>query len=98
MSLIVYLILLAVTGLVVGALARLALPGRDPMTIPQTMLVGIAGSFLAGLIALAVFDGRRGGGLILSVLCSIGLVWLIRRARERHAGPGVDPRRRRFGL
>jgi uncharacterized membrane protein YeaQ/YmgE (transglycosylase-associated protein family) len=83
MSLIVYLIALALTGLVVGALARLALPGRDPMTIPQTMLVGIAGSFAAGLLALAVFDGRKGGGILLSIAFATLFVWLIRRARDR---------------
>lgn len=83
MSLIAYLIALAFTGIVVGALARLALPGRDPMTIGQTMLVGIAGSFVAGLLSLALFDGRRGGGLILSVLVATLFVWLIRRSRER---------------
>lgn len=49
MSLIVYLVLLFFAGLVVGALARLALPGRDPMTIAQTTLLGIAGSFIVGL-------------------------------------------------
>ena len=47
MSLIAYLILLFVTGLIVGTLGRLALPGRDPMTITQTALIGIAGSFIA---------------------------------------------------
>jgi hypothetical protein len=36
MGLLVYLILLAVLGLFVGALARLSLPGPDPVTIPQT--------------------------------------------------------------
>jgi uncharacterized membrane protein YeaQ/YmgE (transglycosylase-associated protein family) len=87
MSLIAYLIALFFTGLIVGALGRLALPGRDPMTIPQTAAVGIAGSFIAGLIALALFHGRGGGGIILSVLCSTFLVWLVRRARERSGGP-----------
>jgi uncharacterized membrane protein YeaQ/YmgE (transglycosylase-associated protein family) len=83
MSLIAYLIVLFFTGLVVGGLARLALPGRDPMTIPQTAATGIAGSFIAGLIGLALFHGRSGGGIILSVLCSVLLVWLVRRARSR---------------
>jgi uncharacterized membrane protein YeaQ/YmgE (transglycosylase-associated protein family) len=87
MSLIAYLIVLFFTGLIVGALGRLALPGRDPMTIPQTAAVGIAGSFIAGLIALALFHGRGGGGIILSVLCATFLVWLVRRARERNGGP-----------
>jgi uncharacterized membrane protein YeaQ/YmgE (transglycosylase-associated protein family) len=93
MSLIAYLILLAVTGLVVGALARLALPGRDPMSIPQTMLVGIAGSFVAGLISLAIFHGRHGGGLLLSVVVSVLFVWLIRRSRERGTGSSLGRRR-----
>jgi uncharacterized membrane protein YeaQ/YmgE (transglycosylase-associated protein family) len=87
MSLIAYLIVLFFTGLIVGALGRLALPGRDPMTIPQTAAVGIAGSFIAGLIALALFHGRGGGGIILSVLCATFLVWLVRRSRERSGGP-----------
>jgi uncharacterized membrane protein YeaQ/YmgE (transglycosylase-associated protein family) len=86
MTLVVYLILLALTGLVVGALARLALPGRDPMSIPQTMLVGIAGSFVAGLVSLAIFHGRHGGGLLLSVAVSVLFVWLIRRSRQGQAG------------
>ena len=102
MSLVAYLILLAVTGLFVGALARLVLPGRDPMSLFQTMLVGIAGSFAAGLVAMAIFDGRRGGGLILSVAFATLFVWLIRRSRERtaggRAGPGGRRRRGAFGL
>ena len=101
MGLLTYLILLAITGLVVGAIARLALPGRDPMSIPQTMLVGMAGSFVAGLIAMAIFDGRPRGGFLLSVAFATLFVWLIRRSRERnghgghHGHPG--PRRTRFG-
>ena len=87
MSLIAYLIILFITGLIVGALARLLLPGRDPMGILETAALGIAGSFVAGLIALAIFHGRGGGGIILSIVCAMGLVWLIRRSRERNAGP-----------
>jgi uncharacterized membrane protein YeaQ/YmgE (transglycosylase-associated protein family) len=49
MGLIAYLIILAASGLVVGALARLALPGADPMTLRETMLVGVAGSIAAHL-------------------------------------------------
>jgi uncharacterized membrane protein YeaQ/YmgE (transglycosylase-associated protein family) len=81
MSIVVYLIALAVTGLIVGALARLALPGRDPMSLFQTMLVGIAGSFAAGLVSLLIFDGRSGGGILLSVIFSALIVYLIRRSR-----------------
>ncbi|MFL5838918.1 MAG: GlsB/YeaQ/YmgE family stress response membrane protein [Thermoleophilaceae bacterium] len=82
---ITFLILLVLTGLIVGALGRLALPGPDPMSIGQTILVGIGGSLAAGLIGRLLFGGR-GGGFILAVLCSLGIVYLIRRSRERRAG------------
>ena len=82
MSLIAYLIALVVTGLVVGALARLALPGRDPMSIPMTVAIGLAGSFIAGLIYRAFAgDSANGGGIVLSVLAATGLVYLVRRSR-----------------
>ena len=44
MNFFVFLIVITLGGLLVGALARLALPGKDPMTVGQTMLIGIAGS------------------------------------------------------
>ncbi len=86
-----YLIALALTGLIVGGLARLALPGRDPMSIWQTMAVGIAGSFAAGLILYAITGGKaRGAGIMLSVLAASGIVYAIRRSR---GGSLTDPGR-----
>jgi uncharacterized membrane protein YeaQ/YmgE (transglycosylase-associated protein family) len=84
MDIILYLVLLAVTGLLVGALGRLALPGPDPMTLGQTMLVGIAATFIVGLLSWALF-GAEGGSILLSVLVAMGIVWLIRRSRDRAA-------------
>jgi len=93
-SIVLYLISLALVGVVVGGLARLALPGRDPMSIGQTMLVGIAGSFVAGLIVWAV-HGHGGAGITLSVLCSSGIVYLVRRSRGGGLrSPGATGRRR----
>jgi uncharacterized membrane protein YeaQ/YmgE (transglycosylase-associated protein family) len=86
-SVITYLLLLAVGGLFVGALARLALPGKDPMTLFQTMMVGIAGSFAAGLVYWLLFR-RQGGGIILSVAFATLIVYLIRRSR---GGSLTDP-------
>jgi uncharacterized membrane protein YeaQ/YmgE (transglycosylase-associated protein family) len=80
MSLLAYLIAIAVSGLFVGALARLALPGRDPMSLVQTMLVGIAGSFAAGAVYALLFH-RNGGGIVLGVLFSTAIVYAIRRSR-----------------
>ena len=48
MSLLAYLLLLVLSGLLVGALARLALPGKDPLTIWQTILVGLDGLLRSG--------------------------------------------------
>ena len=95
MDLIVYLVVIAVTGLIVGALARLALPGRDPMSLFQTMLIGIAGSFAAGLVAMLIFDGRNGGGILLSVIFAAVIVYLVRRSRGGGLmSPGGHPRHR----
>lgn len=74
-----YLLALVVSGLVVGALGRLAIPGRNPMGIGQTILVGIGGSFLGGLVGRLLFG--RPAGLILSVLGAALIVWLLERNR-----------------
>jgi uncharacterized membrane protein YeaQ/YmgE (transglycosylase-associated protein family) len=80
MGLLAYLIALTLGGLFVGALARLALPGRDPMSIPATIAVGLAGSFLAGLVTALIW-GRNVGGITLSILFATGIVYAIRRSR-----------------
>ncbi len=89
MALIVYLLALALGGLFVGALGRLALPGPDPMSIGTTILIGIAGSFLAGILTWAIF-GRGYGGIVLSVAFATGIVYLMRRSR---GGSLTDPGR-----
>ena len=80
MGLLVFLIILFLSGLVVGALARLLLPGPDPMGIAMTALVGLCGTFSAGLFAWYVLH-RHGAGLVLSVVFSMLLVWIYRRSR-----------------
>jgi len=91
-----YLISLAFWGLIIGAFARLALPGKDPMSIPMTMLVGIAGSLIGGVILYLITGGRYfGGGWLASLACATGLVYLIRRSRGGSlTDPGRDPRLR----
>ena len=86
MDLIAYLLWLALIGLVIGALGRLIVPGPDPMGILGTILVGLAGAFLAGLIARGLFGSDAGPGLILSVLVTALSVWALRsgsRGRTR---------------
>ncbi len=81
MNWLVYLIVLAIQGLIFGALARLALPGKDPMSIPMTIGIGIAGSFLGGLIVYAISGGRSAGGFFVAFVTTVGLVYLVRRSR-----------------
>ncbi len=91
MGLLTYLLVLALVGLVVGALARLALPGKDPMSIPMTIGIGIAGSFLAGLVSALIF-GRNGGGILLSVIFAAIIVYFVRRSRGGGlTNPGAPP-------
>jgi uncharacterized membrane protein YeaQ/YmgE (transglycosylase-associated protein family) len=95
MSLIVYLIIIALTGLVVGGLARLALPGPDPMSLGQTMLLGIAGSFIAGVLMYVITGGAYGAGITLSIVVSTVIMYFIRRSRGGGlTSPGRDIGRR----
>jgi uncharacterized membrane protein YeaQ/YmgE (transglycosylase-associated protein family) len=95
MELLTYLIALAIGGLIVGALARLALPGPDPMSIPATIMVGLAGSFIAGLILWGIF-GHEYGSFLAAQVCAIGIVYFIRRSRGGSlTDPGVPGRGRR---
>lgn len=85
MNVILFILGLIVMGLIVGALARLLLPGRDPMSLFETMLVGIGGSLIAGLIAYYVFDDNEGAGFFSSLICAIVIVYAVRKFRERDA-------------
>jgi uncharacterized membrane protein YeaQ/YmgE (transglycosylase-associated protein family) len=89
-GLLAFLIILFVGGIIVGALARLLLPGPDPMSLGMTALVGILGTLSAGLFSWYVLH-RHGAGLILSVAFSMLIVWLYRRSRGGTYGGG--PRR-----
>jgi len=79
---------LVVEGLVVGALARLALPGPDPMGVPATIGLGVAGSFVGGIVSW-LFLGHA-GGVIVSLLAAILLLHLHRRFVQHRplTGPG----------
>ena len=71
----------AVFGLIVGLIARFLYPGRQPMSLLMTMLLGVAGSLLGGFISWGVGfhpeDGPfRGAGWIMSIAGSILVVWI----------------------
>lgn len=84
-----FIIVLILEGLVIGALARLALPGPDPMSIPMTIGLGIAGTFIGGVVAWA-FLGHA-GGIIFSLIGATLLLYLHRRFVQHRplTGPGA---------
>ena len=78
-----------IIGLIAGALARLIMPGRDPMGIIATILLGIVGSVLGGLVSWAIWGaetaeaGFRPAGLLLSILGAIIVLWIYRMIKSR---------------
>jgi uncharacterized membrane protein YeaQ/YmgE (transglycosylase-associated protein family) len=85
----VELVALVVTGLVVGALARLALPGPDPIPIWATILLGIAGGIVGGGIGLSLWGPEA--AFPLSVVAATLLLFLYRRFVQKRplTGPGA---------
>ena len=83
MDLIVFILWYALVGIIVGGLGRLAIPGPNPMSIGMTILVGIGGAVVGGIIAYAL--GAPGLGFILAVVAAAGIVYLMQRR-------GVRPR------
>jgi uncharacterized membrane protein YeaQ/YmgE (transglycosylase-associated protein family) len=81
-----------ISGLIVGALGRLAVPGPDPMPIWLTILLGIAGSIIGGVVGVALGFGA-GGIFVLSVLAATLLVILYRRVVQKRGLTGPDARR-----
>jgi uncharacterized membrane protein YeaQ/YmgE (transglycosylase-associated protein family) len=70
-----------IVGLIVGAIAKLLMPGRDPGGIIITILLGIAGAFVAGFLGRAVGwydDPASGPGIIASVIGAMILLGLYR--------------------
>ncbi|HWH33708.1 MAG TPA: hypothetical protein VNT56_00125 [Acidimicrobiales bacterium] len=78
-----YLVGLAVTGLLVGALGRLAVPGPNPLGCLGTILAGLAGAFLAGIVGRLLFGENYAPGWIASVVGAAVVVYLFTRYGSR---------------
>lgn len=83
------ILLLLLNGFVIGALARLAVPGPDPMPLWATILFGIAGAFLGGALGLALAGWP--GAILLSVVAAAVLIVAYRRLVQKRpiTGPGA---------
>jgi uncharacterized membrane protein YeaQ/YmgE (transglycosylase-associated protein family) len=74
-----------IIGLVVGAIAKLIMPGHDGGNILMTILLGIAGSLLAGFLgrAMGLYREGQGAGIIASIVGAIILLFIYRAFRHR---------------
>jgi uncharacterized membrane protein YeaQ/YmgE (transglycosylase-associated protein family) len=79
-----FIIVLLVIGLIAGAVARLLVPGRDPIGLLGTILLGVVGSFLGGFISNLVLYHKlaihhfHATGIIWSIVGAIILLLLLR--------------------
>lgn len=88
-----FVITMLILGLVAGALARLLVPGRDPIGIVGTIVLGIAGSFLGGFLGYVLFNKDVGegalqpSGIVGAVIGSVILllIWRAVTGRTRTA-------------
>ena len=92
---------LLVSGLIIGLLARFAVPGKDPLKLWQTILLGIAGSLIGGLVAGAVGvidadDTLESGEALASFAFALGgaivLLILYRKFVQKRPITGPDVR------
>ena len=87
------IISLIVVGLIAGALARLLVPGRQDISIPMTILLGIIGSFVGGFLGYLIFhkDSQNGffqpSGIIGSVVGAIIVLLIWERVGTRRGAP-----------
>jgi uncharacterized membrane protein YeaQ/YmgE (transglycosylase-associated protein family) len=79
------LIWLAITGLIIGALGRLVLPGQQNVSLLATTLIGIAASLLGGIVANAFDAGWFVRFLVAVALAAIGITLFGERSRHRTA-------------
>ncbi len=59
-----FIVTLLIVGIIAGALARLLVPGRDPIGIGATLVLGIVGSFLGGFLGWLIFHKDAGEGAL----------------------------------
>jgi uncharacterized membrane protein YeaQ/YmgE (transglycosylase-associated protein family) len=83
------LIWMLIIGLIVGAIAKFLMPGKDPGGILITMLIGIIGALVAGYLggALGLYRSGEPAGFIASVLGAVLLLFIYRLLRKGRTQP-----------
>ena len=90
-----FLLYLVVIGIVAGFVARLLVPGPDPMGAAATIVLGIAGSFIGGFIGWALFGkdldqgALQASGIIGSIVGAVIALLVYRAVNSRSARHGA---------
>jgi uncharacterized membrane protein YeaQ/YmgE (transglycosylase-associated protein family) len=92
MSLLAFVIVVLAGGLILGALARLAVPGPDPMPLSATVALGIAGALVGGVVSRVFLSSA--GSLPVAFAASVLLLILYRRVVQRRGVTGPTAKRR----
>ena len=82
MGIVIFLVILAVVGLIIGALARLVLPGRDDMSIWRTTAYGVGGAFLGGIVGRVLGVTSAILDYAIAVAVAAGLIWFFTRRKK----------------
>ena len=87
-----FIIMLIIVGIIAGYLARLLVPGRDPMSFVQTAILGIVGSFVGGFLGYVLFNkdfdegGLQPSGIIGSVIGAVIALLIYNAVTSRGVG------------
>jgi len=96
-----FILTILIVGAIAGFVARLLVPGPDPMGVVATIILGIVGSFIGGFLGYILFNkdldegGLQPSGLIGSIIGAV-IALLIYRAVNRRSGRGTGTRRARI--
>lgn len=90
-----HILWMLIIGLVVGALAKFIMPGKDPGGVIITMLIGIAGALLAGFLgrSLGWYQAGEPAGFIASIVGAVLLLGIYRLVVGRTGGRLAGPHR-----
>ena len=87
-----FILYLILVGLVAGFIARALVPGRDPMSVTGTILLGIVGSFIGGFLGYVLFNkdldegALQASGVIGSIIGAVIALLIYRAVASRRGG------------
>lgn len=83
-SLVWFVIVVFIAGLIIGGIARLLVPGPQPFGLLGTAAAGVGGALLGGFVGRLLFGPTYAPGWIMSILGAMLIVWLVGRRSTYH--------------